>query len=371
MSAGIDDRAVARWRFRTLLLDGASAPDAASAVRSLLAVQAENPEQTGWALASRTRGLTPAGLRGLLASGELVRTHVLRPTWHLVHREDLRWLLELTGPRVRRQAARQLDRDLGLDAAAVTTLTDVVVRALTDAPDLTREGLARAVAAAGHEVSGTQLMVLLVHLELGLLVAGGRPVPDDGVGTHTYRVLGDDLPASPYADRDEALDALVRRYVAGHGPVTERDLAYWATLTLGDVRRGLASAGADLASFEHDGRSFWHLPDQEPPPPSSEPQAHLLHLLDEWYRGYQDSRRVVDTAGRHPAGREPSMGLAVVDAQIAGTAARTTRPGRVTFEVAPYGRLSAAERRALEAEARRYGTYTGRDAEVRWASAAR
>ncbi|MGG5257705.1 winged helix DNA-binding domain-containing protein [Phycicoccus avicenniae] len=361
---GVDDRAIARWRFRTLLLDGASAPDAPAAVRSLLAVQAENLDQTGWALASRSAvGLALAELVGLLADGMLVRTHVLRPTWHLVHREDLRWLLELTGPRVRAQVARQLERDLGLDAAAVAACTDVVLGTLAERPDRTREELGEALVAAGHVLDGMRLMVVLAHAEMGLLLGSGAPRPDGGTGTQTYRLL-EDLPPDPHADRDEALGALVRRYVLGHGPATERDLAYWATLTLTDVRRGFSTAAADLESFEHDGRTFWHAPGESPPPRSRTPRVHLIHLLDEWYRGYQDSRRVVDAAGLHPVGREPSIGLLVVDGQIAGAVRRTVRPSVVTFEVTHYRPLTAAERRALDAEARAYGAHLDREARV-------
>ncbi|MBM6402514.1 winged helix DNA-binding domain-containing protein [Phycicoccus sonneratiae] len=362
--AAVDDRAIARWRFRTQLLDGRSAPDAPTAVRSLLAVQAENLDQTGWALASRAPGLTPPALVDLLADGTLVRTHVLRPTWHLVHRADLRWLLELTGPRVRQQVGRQLERDLGLDAATVAACTDAVLTALDGTADLTRDELGASLGRAGHVLDGMRLMVVLAHVEMGLLVGSGAPRPDGGTGTQTYRLLDDRLDPSPYPDRDEALTALAARYVLGHGPATERDLAYWATLTLTDVRRGLASAATQLESFEHDGRTFWHAPGEEPPPRPRTPRVHLIHLLDEWYRGHQDSRMVVDAAGLHPVGREPSIGLLVCDAQIAGTVRRTVRPHSVAFEVAPYRPLTAAERRALDGEARAYGAYLDREAHV-------
>ncbi len=359
---GLDDRAVARWRFRTQLLDGRAAPDAPAAVRSLLAVQAENLDQTGWALASRAAGVSPTGLAGLVADGTLVRTHVLRPTWHLVHRADLRWLLELTGPRVRQVVGRQLERDLGLDAPTVAACTDIVLAALDETPDLTRDELGAALERAGHPLDGMRLMVVLAHAELGLHLGSGAPRPDGGTGTQTYRLLDGRLDPSPYAERDEALAGLALRYVLGHGPATDRDLSYWATLTLTDVRAGLASVAGELESFEHDGRTFWHAPGESPPPRPRTPQVHLIHLLDEWYRGHQDSRLVVDAAGLHPVGRESSIGLLVVDAQIAGTVRRTVRPSSVSFEVTPYRPLTAAERRALDAEAADYGAYLGREA---------
>ncbi len=263
-------------------------------------MQAENLEQTAWALASRTTGLTPAGLAGLIGAGELVRTHVLRPTWHLVHRDDARWLVELTAPRIRRMTVRQLERDLDLPPVRVDLLADAVEEVVTRRPDLPRDELAAELRAAGHPLTGMQLMVLLLVVELDLRVGSGRPVPDGGTGTHTYAPLAGRLPPSPHPDRTAALAALARRYVTGHGPVTERDLAYWATLPLGDVRAGLAAAAGDLERFEHDGRTFWHAPGEEPPQPSPRPRVHLIHLLDEWYRGLPGL-----AAGRRHRGAPP------------------------------------------------------------------
>ena len=104
------------------------------------------------------------------------------------------------------------------------------------------------------------------------------------------------MPEPRRLDRDEALAELARRYFTGHGPATEKDLAYWATLTVTDVRTGLAAVKDQLDHFEHEGRTYWHAPG-DPPTDGQEPRAHLLQVLDEMYRGYQDSRYVLDAAG--------------------------------------------------------------------------
>jgi hypothetical protein len=189
--------------------------------------------------------------------------------------------------------------------------------------------------------------------------------PRDGV--HTYALFDDRVPDPRRIDRDEALAELARRYLTGHGPATTADLAYWATLTTGDVRRGLEGVQHELASFEHVGRTYWHAPDQEPPAPGpTDPPAHLLQILDEVYRGYQDSRMVLDSEGVVPRGRETSTGMALVDGQMVATMKRTVAPHRVRFVLAPYdGRpLGAAERTALEDAAARYGSFLGVEAEL-------
>ncbi|MBC9731791.1 winged helix DNA-binding domain-containing protein [Nocardioides marmotae] len=353
---------IARWRLTCQRLSAPYAGSAADVVSHLLAVQAENPGQSAWAVATRTTRRDAADLAGLLASGAVVRTHVLRPTWHLVAAADLTWLIDLTAPRVRPTFERQLTAG-GWSAADVDRAWGAVLDALAARPDLTREELAEALAARGTTATGHELMLLLGYAELERLVCSGRPTAE---GTHTYATYDARVPPTPQPDRDEALARLARRYLAGHGPATERDLAYWATLTLGDVRRGLAGAADDLASFEHDGRTFWHAAGDGPPAGGPDPAGHLLQILDETYRGYQDSRMLLDAAGLAPAGRETAIGMAVVDAQLVGSMRRTLG-ARARFDVAPYRPLATREVAALHDAAERYAAFLGLAADLRLA----
>ena len=347
------DLDIARWRLRTLRLTSPYAASAAEVVGSLLAVQAENPSQSAWAVACRTTTPDPADLAGALASGEILRTHVLRPTWHYVSAADVGWLVELTGPKVNRTAiTKQLYAVHGLDDAGIERASAAVLESLGEGSHLTRDELAAALTERGIEGNGHFLMILLAHLELSGLVASGRPRGTE----HTYALLAERVPHSRRLDHDEALAELALRYFTGHGPATERDLAYWATLGLTEVRTGLAQVRDRLDSFEHEGRTYWHAPG-EPPSAGQQPEAHLLQLLDECYRGYQDSRMVLDQAGIVPRGREAAIGLALVDAQIAAAMRRTVGKDSVTFALTPYRALSAGEIDELEQAAQRYGAF--------------
>ncbi len=357
------DREIARWRLRSQHLVRPHAASAQDVVRGLLAVQAENPSQAAWAVASRTQHPDAADLDTLLDEGHVVRTHVLRPTWHFVTAEDIGWLLELTAPRVRPLVARQLENVHGWTDSDVDHAGALLVRALRDEPDQTRERLAECLRGHGLQVSGPVMMLLLAVLELDRLVCSGRRL----AAAHTYAAFCDRVPVSRRRtlDRDEALAELALRYVTGHGPATERDLAYWATLTLGDVRRGLGLVDDRLACFEHDGRTFWHAPDQEPPAGPAEPTAHLLQILDEIYRGYQDSRMVLDVADLVPRGRETAIGMVLLDGQLVARMKRTTGH-RAVFEVSPYdGPLAAAQLAAVGQAARRYADFLGLEPELR------
>ncbi|WP_323961891.1 winged helix DNA-binding domain-containing protein [Arthrobacter sp. JZ12] len=346
-------REIARWRLQNQYLSAPHAASAMSVLDHLLAVQAENPRQSEWAVACRTANPAATEITGLLETGELVRTHVLRPTWHYVKADDVGWLLDLTAPRVLPTLFRQLTDQIGWSVASMDRAVAVVVEALSDRAHRDRDDLAGAFNERGMSVDRHALMLLLAYAELNQLICSGQPVN----GKHTYALFADRVPAVRRLHRDEALGQLALRYFTGHGPATEQDLAYWATLPLGDVRKGIESAREQLEAFVHDGRTYWHSRGSAPFG-SREPAAHLLQILDEMYRGYQESRMVIDADGLVPGGREAGIGMALVDGQMIGRVNRMLN-SRVRFELTSYRELTQAERSALEEAAARYGRFLG------------
>jgi hypothetical protein len=348
----VADLDIARWRLRTQHLVSPYAVSAREAVGSLLAVQAENPSQAAWAVASRTRNPDQADLAALLDSGAVLRTHVLRPTWHFVRAEDIGWLLDLTAPRVRRVTGQQLRDAHGLDERSIDQALAALMQVLASRGQLTRAQLAQELRERDIGGSGQMLMILLAHAELGGLICSGRVA----AGEHTYALMDERVPAPRRLGRNEALAELAVRYFTGHGPATEWDLAYWATLTLTDVRAGLLQVRDQLDSLQHDGRTFWHAPGDLPGRPQK-PAGHLLQILDEMYRGYQDSRWLLDAAGDVPRTRETAAGMALVDAQLLAAMRRTIAHDHVRFDLRPYRALTSSETEALDQAASRYGEY--------------
>ena len=246
------DLDIARWRLRSQHLVRPHAVSAGEVIGSLLAVQAENSSQAAWAVASRTRSPDQADLSRLLEAGTVVRTHVLRTTWHFVRAEDIGWLVELTGPRLRQLTGRALRTAHGLDERAIGHAVTAITETLASQGPLARAQLAGELRQRGITGSGQMLMVLLAHAELDGLICSGPPAD----GEHTYALMDQRVPASRRLSRDQALAELARRYFTGHGPATERDLAYWATLPLTDVRAGLNHVRDQLDCFQHDGRTL-------------------------------------------------------------------------------------------------------------------
>jgi Winged helix DNA-binding domain len=349
----MDDRSIAHWRTHTLRLSGQIYPSPAAVIEGLLAMQAENHPQASWAVATRTSDLTEAAFGRLFDDGVILRTHVLRPTWHFVRPDDIRWLVELTAPRVRRIVA-QLQRAFQLDDAALERSAELIVEALSGGVHLTRDALGTRLRDAGLPAEGQRLAAMMFNVELSCLVCSG---PMDGKD-HTYALLDERAPNARRLDPDDARAELVLRYFTGHGPATERDLTYWASMTLTDVRAGLADVADQLDHFEHDGRTYWfgqRPPDHQQP----SPRGHLLQMLDEYHNGYQDSRYVLDVDGRVPRGRASAVGMTLVDTQMVGDMRRTIRPNEVLFEIGLFRDLDDGELDALHDAAGRYGAFLG------------
>jgi hypothetical protein len=357
----MDDRTLASWRMASLRLHGARRFDSPEAVvDGLLAVQAENHRQTAWAIACRTDELTEAAFARRFDDGAFLRTHVLRPTWHYVTPADIRWLLELTGPRILKGQFAPQQRANGLSDADRDRGLQLIADELAGGTHLTRAAIGERLADAGLPSSGPQLRLITAYAELTGLVCSGAMQGND----HTYALIDERAPQARQLDRDEALAELVLRYFTGHGPATERDLAYWATMTLTDVRAGLAEVADQLDHLEHDGRTYWF---GQPPPDADdpcEPRGHLLLVLDEYHNGYQDSRGVLDIDRIVPDVRAPNVGMALVDTQMVGNMRRSTRGAAEHFQVGAYRHLDDDEAAQLHAAGERYAAFLGRPTAV-------
>jgi len=240
MSAG----AVTAQRCAAQLLSGEPARSTADVVRRLLAVQGQDPRGFRLAIRARTAGLTAADVdRALTSDRSLLVTWLNRGTLHLVGREDYWWLHALTTPPLFTASGRRLAQE-GVPPADADRGVAAIEAALAADGPLTRAQLGERIASAGVRTTGQALVhVLLLASLRGLIVRG----PMSGT-EHAYALVSDWLGTPPAPlDRDVALAELARRYLAGHGPADDRDLAKWAGLPLRDARRALLGIAGELA----------------------------------------------------------------------------------------------------------------------------
>ncbi|HEX6607183.1 MAG TPA: winged helix DNA-binding domain-containing protein [Chloroflexia bacterium] len=325
-------------------------------VAALGAVQAQDYPAAAWALGLRMGAATAATIDAALAAGAILRTHVLRPTWHFVAPADIRWMLALTGPRVQAAIAGP-SRRLGLDAAMIAAANTALADALQGSHALTRAELTAVLARAG--IAATEPLRnahLLMHAELEGLICSG---PRQGKQM-TYALLDERVPPTRPLTRDEALAALTRRYFTSHGPATIPDFVWWSGLTGADARAGLALVGDALTSEEIDGRTYWFAPGA-PPTPMPTPTAHLLPNYDEYIVAYTDRRAVHDAAAHDLDARGNILfsHTIVLDGRVVGTWKRTLRRAAVVLETTLLAPLAPAATAAVAAATARYGAFLG------------
>jgi hypothetical protein len=322
------------------------------AVGSLLAVQSQDFSGAKWAVAQRTRGSNDADVQRAFDAGRIVRTHVLRPTWHFVAPADLRWLLELTAPRVHAVNAYYYHQH-GMDAALVKRSNARIVKALSRGTHLTRTELGRALGELDAGVSGNRLAYMLMRAELDGLICSGTMRGKQ----HTYALLEERVPLTGRLRRDEALAEIARRYVSGHGPAQAQDLAWWSGLTVADARRGLETCGAALERAVLDGKTYW-LPPAAPSGPKRAPSVHLLPNYDELIIAFKDRSAALDPCAR----TEPGVLTAhfvVVNGRIVGGWRRTFAKNEVVITARLLRPLTKTERAGVERAAARYAQSLG------------
>jgi hypothetical protein len=352
---------IARRRMRNSRLTGPGFKSPDEAVQWHLAMQAQEYGPAKWSIGQRSTGLVDADLDEALAAGSIVRTHVLRPTWHFVARDDIRWVLGLSGPRVQKGNAGRY-RDLGLDGKTRARAEAVIVSALEDGNRLTRNEIGTVLDDAGIDREGQRLPYILMHCELEAVIGSGGLAGKQ----HTYALLDGRVPEGRRRfDRDDALVELTRRYLTSHGPATVKDISWWSGLTMADIRKALEGLGSDVRSETVDGFEFWSVAKGHTPPRAS--GVHLIPTYDEVVVGYTESRFFRDpalekarAAWSGAAVPLPTGGI-LLNGRIGGHWRRTIQRDRIDVELHLYEKPGRDVARALEASAAKLGRFFGRE----------
>ena len=347
---------LATQRLASSRLIGATLASPEAVVDWFGAVQAQDVTGATWGVVLRTAGATAEDVGKALDAGTILRTHVLRPTWHLVRPADLRWMQALTAPRVRMQLA-PYDRRLEIDAALLAQSHALIADAVSGDRHRTRAELADVLALGGIEARGQRLAHVLMHAEVDALLCSGALR-----GRHpTYALVDERTPAVPEISRDEALVRLAHRYFQSHGPATPHDFAWWSGLTVRDARRAVDALGLDAVGFEHGGIAMWRLADA-PDVALPVPCMHLLPNYDEHVVAYRDHGPSLDPGAPHALagwGNGSTSHQLARDGLVVGRWKRTLHRDRVEVRASSDVPLSDAEQSALHAEAERYSRFVG------------
>jgi len=347
---------IAHFRLRNQRLVGERFDSPAEVVRWLGAVQSQDFPAAKWALGLRLNDSNEASIDQAFNNGEILRTHVLRPTWHFVMPQDIRWLLKLTAPRVITSSTGQYRRH-GLDGPTFKRSNRTLERELEGGKQLTRTALVTALKAANIQTDNLGYMLLMMRAELdGLICSGPRRGKQ-----FTYMLLDERAPALERFNRDEALRSLAERYFTSHGPATPHDFSWWSGLTVGDARHAIEMLGSKTERIDVDGRTYF----SGAASVSTVAEHHsvlILPIYDEAIIAYQDRsaylRRLAESKTLLPENIVFNHTI-LLDGQIVGIWRRSVSARAVTVEPTYFIQLKRTERLEIEDAIERHAAFLG------------
>jgi hypothetical protein len=320
------------------------------------AVQSQDFAGAKWAIGLRTKGLTEPDIERAFAEGSILRTHVMRPTWHFVTPKDIRWMLALTAPRVRALMAYN-DRQIELDKVTIRKSHDILTKALQGGKQLTRAELGSALQKNSINTDDLRLTHLVMHAELeGILCSGARQGKQ-----FTYALLEERAPSAKALERQEAILELTRRYFTSHGPATLKDFIWWSGLSAADAKFGIETIKSEFEHATMNGETYWFSAPLSRPK-NTGTRAFLLPNYDEYTVGYTDRSAIFDSAHTDKLDSRGSVlaqHVILTAGRIIASWKRTLQKNTVVIETKPFVALKKSEMKAIIQSAERYATFLG------------
>jgi len=289
------------------------------------AIQAQEYAHAKWAIGMRLQDINNSIIEDAFTRGELLRTHALRPTWHFVSNEDIRWIIALTAPRVKAVNAFMY-RKMELTDTLLNKTTDILAKELEGGKHLTRTTLNEALAKKKIIADGIRLSCIMMQAELNGVICSGPRMGKQ----FTYALLDERVPPTPIISNDEALANLAKQYFLSRGPASIKDFSTWSGLTISDSKKGLEMIKSHLTKEIIEGEEYYFKPDTSFTEKTKE--LFLLPVYDEYIMGYKNRIAMLDVKNTYsPATPFVFDNTIIFEGQIIGTWKRTIQKTCIDF----------------------------------------
>lgn len=337
-----------------------------TSVRQLLnhmgAMQAQDFNQAKWAVGLRLPHFTEKQIEEAFNRGEILRTHLMRPTWHFVSPEDIYWLVGLSAKQIK-SAMKARNRQLELTEEDFKASQEVMVKALEGNRYLTRDELSEFLNDAGISTKEQRLPHILMEAEIDRIICSG---PLKGK-KQTYALLAERVPNKIELSTEEALALLARKYFTSHGPATLADFTWWSGLPVSQARKAITMNDKNLHSEIVDGETYW-LANQEistSTPPNS---AFLLPAFDEYLVSYKNREAAIGSKDLPKAVSNNGIfwPISVINGRISGLWKKTVKKDTITIELEAFRVHSSAEKKMLKQAAKAFENFSGQNTVVKF-----
>lgn len=319
------------------------------------AIQAQDFAMAKWAIGARIPGLAEADVNKALEKGTIVRTHILRPTWHFVAAEDLRWMLELTAPHVKR-IVNNYGQKLELTEELLSKTRKIIEQSLSGNNHLTRKEIMAILSQNGIKTDEWRSTRIMFDAELSGLVCSGI---NKGKQI-TYSLIDETIKKHNIFSGDEALAELTFRYFNSRGPATIPDFCWWSGLTLTKARKGVELNSQKFNQFTKENQTYYFT--GNPRESNPDESIHFLPAFDEFLIAYKDRSASMDTSHYKKviAGYGIFKPLMVQNGFVKGTWQRTIKKDEVHIQLTFLDKVNKSEFEKFAAAADDYGKFLGK-----------
>ena len=347
---------VAQSRLISQQLRGSKIQSVKDLVHWMGAMQAQDYAMAKWAIGVRLPGSTQLGVDEAIDKGEIIRTHVLRPTWHFVSADDIHWMLELSAGRIRSVAKPYL-KELELSDKILSKCNTILETILSGNKHLTREEIMAELARSGIPTDKNRSSMILMQAELDRLICSGAAKGNK----QTYALLHERVPKATVITKDEALAKLASRYFESHYPATVQDFTWWSGLSASDARHALEMIKNDLISETIGSQTFWAPASFIAPEKYRQPSVFMLPAFDEFLISYADRKASLNQNSykRYASKNGLFRPVIVVNGQVTGLWKRGIKKNMVLIEADLFKPHGKGLKNSILRSAKTFGHFLG------------
>jgi hypothetical protein len=349
---------IAKIRLISQQIAGTQLKTAKDMVAWMGAMQAQDYAMSKWAVGVRLPNSTDRDIETALDKGDVLRTHLLRPTWHLVSADDIYWMLSLTAPQIK-TASQSRHNQLEITPAIFSKSTSIFEKALTGGKQLTREELVAELEKAKIATDENRASHLLFWAELEGIICSGATKK----GKQTYALLEERVPKKADLTREEALAKLAEKYFTSHGPATIQDFVWWSGLTIRDARHALELVKSSFISETIDSQTYWFTNSFSM---SEKEMVNILPAYDEFIISYTDRRASLPFENHSKAVSNNGIFRPVItiNGQVIGIWKRTTKKDIVLVETEFFEQPGESTKVLIENAFLQYGIFVEKKMEI-------
>jgi len=315
------------------------------------AIQAQDYYGAKWSIGLRLENVFDKDIELAFNNGEILRTHVMRPTWHFVAPSDIRWMLALTSPKVHAFNGYYY-RKSGLDKSIFKKTTRIIEKALANKKQLTRLELNTVLKNSKIPTDKLGLSYIIMQAELDAVICSG---PRKGT-QFTYMLLEERVPKSKILNREEATAELTKRFFQSHGPATIQDFTWWSGLNTKEAKKGLEANKSSFKKKDFEGKAYWF--SKESKDIELKNVIQLLPTFDEYLIAYKDKSAAYEKNAKHDKIFQDSFWNSILcKGKIIGSWRRTLLKNKVNIYPKFFRKLTKPEEEVFNTAVKNYGDF--------------